>query len=974
MFGTRFRKILRDVWARKARTALVSIAIMIGVFGVVALIGSGDIIVRQLREDIDEDALPMIRLFITPQEQGGSTAALLSDDVLQTFRDPASSGEEFQDLPAATRVEAQAVHPMSWRLPDEDDFTDDFIFAYSVPFEEIQLEPMRLLSAGEGRYPVAGQNEVVIERRVAERYDLSVGDRVVFRILADATSRTDPETGEIVTTIPSEEWEIVGIVFHPYQYIAANGQQITQNRAFYTTLEDAQRLGGFSTYTTLYLRYEDYRIVEEESERIEGLVSAATPYTTVLAFLENPAESQIITTSEQFVSVIAVLAIVAAVVAGFLVTNVINTIVAEQRNQIGVMKSLGATRMDNALMYGGIAVTYGIIGMIPGVLLGIPAAYQIAKVLGTVANAYVESFTISPTGVLLGIAMGLLVPIGASIVPVYNGTRVTILEAMTDLGISAQYGYGPIARLIHKVPLPINVKQALANISLKKIRLALTVITLTLAVTAFMGVSALFISINDTIQDLFDAFQFEQQLIPSEPADFDATVALLEASHADTIEAIYPGVFFAVRMDDYVDETFGFDQVFLLGYDASDPIFQLEITEGRLFSDDPSANEVVVTQVLADALGKGVGDRVDVRLGGRSTDFTIVGIDGLLPFAQSYMNWERAATLGNLRTGSEDVDEILQAKDILAYESGLPNEDVFIIALSSTSWDQVSTMLPEGLPDGDASPVIVSENLGRALELNSTSFSITATTTQTFSVAGTIPSFFLAMAQSEESNLDVPPAMLEDDAMILMMRVEDVAALEGRELALGGEPAPNVFLIDFVGTDLTVSEVDDLTDDIKETLFANGITGNYENQVQTSEMVAEGVLSLGVLFNATSLVMALVGAIGLLTTLFMAVYERQKEIGVMRSVGATSFTIVTQFLVEGIIVGLIAWLLAAPLSFLLASFIASILPFGDVFTFTYPLWMLAVGLVGTLVIATVASVWPSLSAANRTVSDILRYQ
>ena len=37
MFRSRTRKILRDIWTRKGRTLLVSIAIFIGVLGVVTL-------------------------------------------------------------------------------------------------------------------------------------------------------------------------------------------------------------------------------------------------------------------------------------------------------------------------------------------------------------------------------------------------------------------------------------------------------------------------------------------------------------------------------------------------------------------------------------------------------------------------------------------------------------------------------------------------------------------------------------------------------------------------------------------------------------------------------------------------------------------------------------------------------------------------------------------------------------------------
>jgi ABC-type lipoprotein release transport system permease subunit len=36
--------------------------------------------------------------------------------------------------------------------------------------------------------------------------------------------------------------------------------------------------------------------------------------------------------------------------------------------------------------------------------------------------------------------------------------------------------------------------------------------------------------------------------------------------------------------------------------------------------------------------------------------------------------------------------------------------------------------------------------------------------------------------------------------------------------------------------------------------------------------------------------------------------------------------------------------------------------------------VLGLGLVGMIIVATVASLWPSIAAARRTVSDILRYQ
>jgi ABC-type antimicrobial peptide transport system permease subunit len=91
-------------------------------------------------------------------------------------------------------------------------------------------------------------------------------------------------------------------------------------------------------------------------------------------------------------------------------------------------------------------------------------------------------------------------------------------------------------------------------------------------------------------------------------------------------------------------------------------------------------------------------------------------------------------------------------------------------------------------------------------------------------------------------------------------------------------------------------------------------------------------------------------------------------------VGAKSPAIVVQFLVEGVFIGLLAWVAAVPLSVALAWGLTEILPFGDFIAFAYPPIMLPLGLVGILIIATISSVWPSVSAARKTVADILRYQ
>lgn len=95
------------------------------------------------------------------------------------------------------------------------------------------------------------------------------------------------------------------------------------------------------------------------------------------------------------------------------------------------------------------------------------------------------------------LALGLLVPVLAAVMPVLTALRVRITTAITDLGITSTYrSEGVIGRVSTVVPVPINLRQSLHNINRKKGRMALNIFTLGLAAGSFMGVFAVLDSLN----------------------------------------------------------------------------------------------------------------------------------------------------------------------------------------------------------------------------------------------------------------------------------------------------------------------------------------------------------------------------------------------------------------------------------------------------------------------------------------------
>ncbi len=130
----------------------------------------------------------------------------------------------------------------------------------------------------------------------------------------------------------------------------------------------------------------------------------------------------------------------------------------------------------------------------------------------------------------------------------------------------------------------------------------------------------------------------------------------------------------------------------------------------------------------------------------------------------------------------------------------------------------------------------------------------------------------------------------------------------------------------------------------------------------------------GLLAIATAIV-ALVGAMGLFNSLAMSILERQREVGILRSMGATSRAIVKIFWVEGMTIALLAWIVALCVGIFIAygfvqALSALLAPLPFTFNPAYLLWMLAF----MLGVASLASFGPALGAGKVKIAQTLRYE
>jgi putative ABC transport system permease protein len=122
---------------------------------------------------------------------------------------------------------------------------------------------------------------------------------------------------------------------------------------------------------------------------------------------------------------------------------------------------------------------------------------------------------------------------------------------------------------------------------------------------------------------------------------------------------------------------------------------------------------------------------------------------------------------------------------------------------------------------------------------------------------------------------------------------------------------------------------------------------------------------------------AVVGSIGLMSTMSINVVERRREIGVMRATGAESSTIAGIFVIEGVLLGVLSWLFAAPLSYPISRVFSNVIGnmiFSVPLDYSYSIFGLLLWLTIVVVLSALASLWPALGATRISVRESLAYE
>jgi putative ABC transport system permease protein len=156
--------------------------------------------------------------------------------------------------------------------------------------------------------------------------------------------------------------------------------------------------------------------------------------------------------------------------------------------------------------------------------------------------------------------------------------------------------------------------------------------------------------------------------------------------------------------------------------------------------------------------------------------------------------------------------------------------------------------------------------------------------------------------------------------------------------------------------------------------------GDEDFSVQTTDDLMDSFSTILSVVQAVVLGLALisliVGAIGIMNTMYTAIIERTRQIGVMKAIGATNFNIAFIFQVESGLLGFAGGVVGVLIGMGIGKLVEVVAHYANItfFNISFPWWLLLGALAFSTIVGILSGLFPSLQAAKMKPVDALRYE
>ena len=606
----RWRKVLHDLFDNMARTLLVVFSIAVGVFSIGVIAGAYQIISQDMSVSYSSNIPGNIELRMSNFDK----------DVLDAIR----------NQPDVKDAEARRVFNMRVRVPGTQKWTTLDMTA----FESFEDNTINLLVPVDG-VTIPKKRQVLLEKDALQDLNVAVGGQLEFQ-LPDGSTRIMPVAGIVQDTAAGAG----DFLAAPFGYVTMDtlqylGQPRLFNRAFMTVTGDG----------------DDIAHIREVGGQLKDKVEK-NGNTVVRSRFSETHKHPLADTVNAVLGILMALGILIVLLSSSLIANTLNALLNQHLRHIGVIKLVGGQRQQVFRMYLALIMAFGILALAIAVPLGGQGAYGLASFISGEMNFNLLGNRIVPMALAIQVLVGLLVPLIAGLAPVLNGSRITVLKALSGgladeeqrqaMGGERRLSWFDwmqmklthllAARGIH-IPRPFVI--SLRNTFRRKSRLALTLFTLTMGGAIFISVFNVRVTLHDYIGQIGKYFRADVTL------DFDQAYRLDEvnqfASQIPGVRHVEGWQFASAELLGAGDEVV--ENLNILAPPAKTELVKPLLVSGR-FIDASDVRKLAISEAVLNYFPDlQMGDTLRLKVEGREETWEVIGIfkfvgrEGILAYA-----------------------------------------------------------------------------------------------------------------------------------------------------------------------------------------------------------------------------------------------------------------------------------------------------------------------------------------------------
>ena len=479
---TLLRKTWFDLWEDKSRTLQVVLVIALGAIGIGLVIGGRNLIADSVLTGWQSAEPPHIKLSVNPPLTGEQI-------------------ERLERIDGVWQAEGLYTSGVEWRIAGTDEWQTGVLNGR----DDYLAQKMALDGLLSGQWP---------ERNTAGIGKISVGAPGVF----------EGDVVELRFGDTVRELTVTGTL-DPVGPTPVFGEN------FYVDGATFERITGRDTYNIIQTRDNgwDEARAEQTDLRIRDYFETINVDSVGVLF---PFQQRVIppdvppaeTILNALFLLLGVLGAVVVVLGIFLVYNSISAIVNQQMGQIGVMKAIGADARQIFYSYLVLVLSYGVLAAAISIPIGAAAATGLQVFFGNFLNLEIFEVNVDTTAVLAQVGISLVAPLFAALIPLRQGMRISVREAIGTFGLAG--AVGTIDRLVTRISnVPYSILLTIGNTFRNQRRVVIIVASLVVAGAIFMMVMGL----NDAT-----AYTFGDKL--AEVHNYQVTLATEEPERAIVLE------------------------------------------------------------------------------------------------------------------------------------------------------------------------------------------------------------------------------------------------------------------------------------------------------------------------------------------------------------------------------------------------------------------------------------------------------